>query len=70
MDTGPLLSGLLIGCIGMGVFVYGKRMTDIRALGCGVALMAFPYFVHSVILMWVIAAACIGGLWALLRNGG
>jgi len=70
MEMGPLLSSLLIGSVGMGIFVYGKRVQDLRALGCGVTLMAFPYFVHSVILMWVIAVACVGGLWALVKGGG
>jgi hypothetical protein len=69
MSVGLLFSGLVIGTVGLGVFVYGKRMESIRALACGVALMAFPYFVHSVLLMWIIAAACVGGTWAIGRFG-
>jgi hypothetical protein len=63
-----LASSLLIGCIGMGLFVYGKKNEAIKPLGTGLALMVFPYFVHSVVLMWAVAAAFVGGLYALTRT--
>ena len=33
----------------------------------GLAFMVYPYFVHSVLWMWVIAAAAIAGIYALAR---
>ena len=51
MDFDPwlLFSGLLIGLIGTGVFIFGKKESNIKCLGAGVLLCVFPYFVHSII---------------------
>jgi hypothetical protein len=67
MDFDPwlLFSGVLIGLIGTGIFIHGKKEANLKCLGAGVALCVFPYFVHSIILMWVITAGCLGGLYAL-----
>ena len=59
MNEAWLIWGLLFGCIGMGFFVYGKRQGAIVPLICGVALMAFPYFVSNTILVVVIGVALI-----------
>ena len=69
MTAELLLSGLLIGTLGLGLFMYGKRAEDYRCLAGGVVIMVFPYFVHSVLLMWLMAAACLGGLYAWVRHG-
>ncbi len=51
----PLLfSGFLFGCIGMGYFMYGKTQRAGIPLACGIALMAYPYFIDSVWLMCLI----------------
>lgn len=62
-----LFSALVIGLIGMAVFLYGKKETNLRCLGVGAALCIFPYFVTSVVAMWLITAACLGALWAGAR---
>jgi hypothetical protein len=70
MDLGNpavLLSGLLIGSIGFVLFLHGKKQANLRCLVTGVALCIFPYFVSSLLLMWLGAAACIGGLYAWSR---
>jgi hypothetical protein len=54
-----LLWGLLFGSIGMGFFVYGKRQRAVVPLVCGLALMVFPYFVSSTILLVGIGIALI-----------
>lgn len=59
MDLGnpwTLISGLVIGLVGMVLFMYGKREQNLRALGAGVVLCVYPYFVASVVLMWVVFA--------------
>ena len=38
-------------------------MEDIKSLGIGLGMMIFPIFVPSVLIMWVIAAACGAGLY-------
>lgn len=58
-----LLSGILISMVGMGVFIYGKKMDDLKSLGVGLAMMVFPMFVHSALLMWAIAGVCGVGLY-------
>ncbi len=49
-----LLWGLLFGSIGMGYFVYGKKLGRGVPLISGIALMAFPYFVTSSVLIVLI----------------
>ncbi len=53
-SSASLLWGLLFGSIGMGYFVYGKRQGRGVALLSGIALMAFPYFVSSGLLIVLI----------------
>jgi len=59
MDFEPayLFSSLLISCLGMGYFLYGKKAGRMIPLLAGIALSAFPFFVSSLWLMWGIAAA-------------
>ena len=67
MDFGnpwSLFSSVIIGLIGMAFFIYGKKQTNLRCIGAGVVMCVFPYFVTSVAAMWLITAACIGGVWA------
>jgi len=66
-DFGFLFSSLLIGAIGAGIFIYGKKSENPKCLGMGVVLCVFPYFVHSLLLMWGIAAACMAALYLLPR---
>ncbi len=68
-NPGILLSGLLISIAGLAVFVYGKKSEDMRSLGVGLALMVYPIFVHSLLVMWLIAGACAGALYLLPRSG-
>jgi hypothetical protein len=70
MDLGNpwgLFSGLVVGAIGFVVFVYGKRQAEPRCLLTGAVLCVYPYFVESVAWMWVVAAACLGVLYAWTR---
>lgn len=51
MDTSSLLWGLLFGSIGLGYLIYGRKQRAVVPLLCGLALMVFPYFVSSNILL-------------------
>jgi hypothetical protein len=42
---------LLFGSIGLGYLIYGRKQRAVVPLLCGLALMVFPYFVSSNILM-------------------
>jgi uncharacterized YccA/Bax inhibitor family protein len=63
-----LVSGLFIGCLGMALFMFGKKQTNPKCMLAGAVLCVFPYFVSSVLVMWAITAACMGGLYAT-RDG-
>jgi len=51
MSESWLLWGVLFGSIGLGFFVYGRKQRRVVPLVCGLALMIFPYFVSSTILL-------------------
>jgi phosphate/sulfate permease len=67
-NPASLISSIVIGIIGMGLFIYGKKQTSIPSLLTGIVLCVFPYFVSSVLLMWAITAACLGGLYYFARQ--
>ncbi len=62
-STANLIGGLVFGSIGFVAFIYGKRMNLWRPMFLGLALMVYPYFVSSDIVLW--AAGVVGsvGLW-------
>jgi hypothetical protein len=68
-DPGVLISSLLIGLIGMGLFMYGKKVFEPKCMGIGIAMCVFPYFISSLIIMWALAALCMVGVYLLPRMG-
>ena len=64
-SMGLLLSGLIIGTVGLGMFIYGKKRPEPKCLLIGIAMCVYPYFVSSVALMWVLAVACVAAAYAL-----
>ncbi len=63
MSSNALLASVLVGSVGLGFFVYGKKQRRGPHLAAGVLLMVYPYFVSSVPLMLVIAAGLLGLLY-------
>ena len=51
MNESWLLWGVLFGGVGLGFFVYGRKQKVTVPMGCGLALMLFPYFVSSTALL-------------------
>ncbi|MHC4909371.1 MAG: hypothetical protein ACYTF9_06595 [Planctomycetota bacterium] len=68
LNAGMLVSGAIISLIGLALFINGKKMQEFRNLGIGLAMMTFPIFVHSILMMWLIAVGCIAGLYLLPRS--
>jgi hypothetical protein len=68
-DPGSLLLSVVLGGVGLGLFVYGKKEGRIPHLLAGVAYMAYPYFVDSLMASLAIAAAIGLGLWLAVRQG-
>lgn len=62
-----LVSGLVIGMLGCGLVLYGKKQEDLKCLAGGAVLCVFPYFVHSVLVMWAVTAVCAGLLYVWRR---
>ncbi len=63
MNGNALLASIVIGSVGLGCFVYGKRQRRVPHLLAGIVLMVYPYFVGSVGWMAAIAGALLGGLY-------
>ena len=59
MNTASLLWGLLFGSVGLGFFIYGKKQQALVPLLCGMALMIFPYFVTSTLMLVTIGFVLI-----------
>jgi len=59
MDTSLLLWSLLFSSVGLGFFLYGKKQQAVVPLFSGLALMIYPYFVSSTILLVAIGVALI-----------
>ncbi len=68
-DPGLLLSGFAISIIGLALFVHGKKTEKLRNLGIGLAMMIFPFFVPSLLWLWVIAGACVASIFVLPDGG-
>ena len=52
-----LIWGVVFGLVGFAYFLYGKKQRAVVPLVCGIALMAFPYFISNTILLVVIGIA-------------
>ena len=55
METANLLSGVLLGSLGIGYFIYGKRQGRLLALCCGLLLCGMPYLIDSLGLLWLVS---------------
>jgi hypothetical protein len=56
MNSWSIVLGVLLGAIGVGYIVYGRRQMHGMALISGILLSIFPYFVPSIWLTLLIAA--------------
>jgi hypothetical protein len=56
MNSWSIVLGVLLGAIGVGYIVYGRRQMHGMALISGILLCIFPYFVPSIWLTLLIAA--------------
>ncbi len=55
MDTGTqILIATLLGAIGMGYIVYGRKQFKGSALVAGIVLCVYPCFIHNLLLAVVL----------------
>lgn len=64
LSTSSLLSGIVISCLGAGVFLYGKNVQRLPPLVIGMAMCLYPYFL-SVLMMWIVTIVLLGVLYKL-----
>lgn len=64
-----LFASFLIGTIGFGVLMYGKKQGRLPQLVVGVAMCGYPAFVSSVGWMIAIFCALVAGLVVAVRAG-
>jgi hypothetical protein len=68
-DPGALLASVLISAVGLGIFLYGKKQQRAPQLVAGIVLMAYSYFVGTVVWMIAIFVAILAALWVVVRLG-
>lgn len=59
MNANLLIWGLVISSIGLGYFMYGKKVSNGVIRYTGLALMVYPYFVHNTLLLVGIGGALL-----------
>ena len=67
MDAGNLFCGMMISMVGFVFFAYGKKSADGLAMIIGVILIAYTYFVDSLVLNIAIGAVVTGSYFLLKR---
>ena len=65
--SGAFVLSLALGLVGMAYFSYGKKLGKAVPLGCGAALMVFPYFVSSTV--WMIGIGSVLSVLPFLVRG-
>lgn len=69
MDPWWLFLSLVVGSVGMALFIYGKKQARIPQLVVGILMMAYPYFVSNLWLISGIALGLMALLWIGIRMG-
>ena len=57
IDMGGLVVSMLFGSIGLGMFIYGRKMGRTVPLAAGLLLMIVPYFIPNWIANCVVCTA-------------
>jgi hypothetical protein len=63
LSFGSLFSNIIISCLGMALLMYGKKAQRPVPLFCGLAMCIYPYFIPSVLVMWIITLALLYPIW-------
>ena len=68
-SAGWLFTSLLVGSVGAGFFIYGKKQARLPQLCAGVLITLDSGLVSSTAWMCLGAGAILGALWLVLRAG-
>jgi len=58
-STAQLLWGVVLGSIGLGFFIYGKKQKAVVPLIVGIVLMILPYFISNGYLLAAAGAVLV-----------
>jgi hypothetical protein len=58
-NESELFLGLLFSSVGFGFFLYGKKQRMVVPLSCGLALMVYPYFMPSAVVLVLIGMVLV-----------
>ena len=67
LDFSNIWAQLMISCIGMALFMYGKKAQKMWPLMAGIAMSIYPFFFSSWIPLWGITIGILVALY-LLRD--
>jgi len=68
-DPTLLFLSLISGGIGLVLFIYGRKQQRPPQLVAGLALMAYPYLVSTVMMTVVVGIAIVLALWVAIKQG-
>jgi hypothetical protein len=66
---GGLFLSLVIGAVGTGLFIYGKKQGRLPQMVGGLALCIYPYFVPNLWLTGGIAVLIVAAVWVAALKG-
>jgi hypothetical protein len=69
LDPGLLFFSLVTSGVGFVLFTYGRKQDRMPHLLAGLVYMVYPYFVPTLLLNVVVAAALGVGLWTVVKAG-
>lgn len=69
LSTAGLFLSLVIGAIGAGLFIYGKKQSRPPQMIGGLLLSGYPYFISNLWLMGGIAVAIVAAVWVASLKG-
>jgi hypothetical protein len=69
MNPWSIFLSIIFSSIGLGYFLYGKRAGNAVAMGAGLVLMIFSYFINDAILMCLAGAALMAAPFLADRLG-
>jgi len=68
-SAGSLFLSLLIGTVGAGLFIYGKKQGRLPQMIGGIVLSLYPYFISNLWVMGGIAVAVVVAVWLAVLKG-
>jgi hypothetical protein len=65
MDMNLVMVSVVLGIIGMGMFMYGKKAGRMVPLGAGAGLMVVPYFIPNLVVLLIVGVGLMAVPWVV-----